>query len=437
MINTIPASDYCDRIFDGTHETPKPSEHGRPLVTSKNIVGGTLDKAAAYNISEGDYEGIQRRSYVSQWDVLFSMIGSVGEVYIEKSSEIDYAVKNVGVFSCLDESRAMWLYYYLKSATAKKIIRNHLNGAVQKFLSLGALRNFPVPAFDSNNEPAIHLLSTLDAKIELNQRINAELEGMAKLLYDYWFVQFDFPISAAQAAVMGKPHLEGKPYRSSGGKMTYHPGLKREIPKGWEVENILAVAELGGGATPSKKKAEFWNGKIPFFTPTDAESEPFCLDTEDHITLEGLSSSSTRLYGEGTLFITARGSVGKAMIISREMAMNQSCYALIPREGVGRAFLYFHTLSLMGFLRAKSSGSVFKSIVTNDIKFTPAIVPQSANLKEFSKFAEPVFNQILNNQKQNQELATLRDWLLPMLMNGQVTVGCSESASSRQKGEPT
>jgi type I restriction enzyme S subunit len=184
----------------------------------------------------------------------------------------------------------------------------------------------------------------------------------------------------------------------------------------------LAVAELGGGATPSKKNANYWNGEIPFFTPTDATSEAFCIDTEDHITEEGLSNISTRLFREGTLFITARGSIGKAMIISREMAMNQSCYALIPREGIGRAFLYYQTLSLMGFLHAKSSGSVFKSIVTNDIKFTPAIVPSFEVIQEFNQFAEPIFDQILNNQKQNQELARLRNWLLPMLMNGQVRV---------------
>ncbi len=266
------------------------------------------------------------------------------------------------------------------------------------------------------------VLSSLDAKIALNHRINGELEGLAKLLYDYWFVQYDFPLSAAQAAALGKPKLAGQPYRTSGGKMLFNPTLKREIPGGWEVDNILAIADLGGGATPSKKSTEFWKGTIPFFTPTDARNEPFCLDTEDHITQEGLSNSSTRLYDEGTLFITARGSVGKAMIISKEMAMNQSCYALIPREGVGCAFLYFHTLSLMGFLHAKSSGSVFKSIVTNDIKFTPAIVPKSEILKEFSTFTEPLFDQILNNQRQNQELTALRDWLLPMLMNGQVRV---------------
>jgi type I restriction enzyme S subunit len=132
------------------------------------------------------------------------------------------------------------------------------------------------------------MLGALEDQIEITRRINEELEGMAKLLYDYWFVQFDFPITSAQAAAMRKPHLEGKPYRTSGGKMAYDDALKREIPDGWEGGNILAIADLGGGATPRKKEPKFWGGEIPFFTPTDAESNPFCLDTKDHITQLGL-----------------------------------------------------------------------------------------------------------------------------------------------------
>ncbi len=316
-----------------------------------------------------------------------------------------------------------FLYHLFKTKSVREQIRRSASGSKVKHTSPERIYDVQVQLPPPHEQTAIaKLLSTLDAKIELNRRINEELEGLAKLLYDYWFVQFECPITAAQAAAMGKSKLEGKPYRASGGKMIYNKALKREIPEGWEGGNILAIAELGGGATPSKKVPEFWGGDIPFFTPTDAESEPFCLDTEDHITQLGLRNSATRLYPKGTLFITARGSVGKAMIISTAMAMNQSCYALCPHEGVGSAFLYFHTLSLMDYLHAKSSGSIFKSIVTNDINFTPAIVPESPQLATFSEVAEPMFNSILMHQEQIQQLTELRDWLLPMLMNGQVTV---------------
>lgn len=320
--------------------------------------------------------------------------------------------------------RTDYLRYIIAGERFTRYVKQVNTGSNVPHISAAQIRDFQVliPPPDDQKRIA-KVLFVLDAKIDLNNRINKELEGLAKVLYDYWFVQFDFPITAAQAAAMGKPHLKGKPYRASGGKMIYNEVLKREIPIGWEGGNILAIAELGGGATPSKKIPEFWGGDIPFFTPTDAKSEPFCLDTEDHITQRGLGNGATRLYSQGTLFITARGSVGKAMIISRAMAMNQSCYALCPRNGVGSAFLYFHTLSLMDYLHAKSSGSVFNSIVTNDINFTPAVVPASQQLTTFNEVAEPMFKSILTHQEQNLQLTELRDWLLPMLMNGQVTVG--------------
>jgi type I restriction enzyme S subunit len=320
-----------------------------------------------------------------------------------------------------------FLYHLFKTKSVREQIRRSASGSKVKHTSPERIYDVQVQLPPPKAQVAItNLLTALDAKIELNNRINAELEGMAKLLYDYWFVQFDFPMSAAQATALGKPHLTGHPYRASGGKMIYNETLKREIPEGWESGNIFAVSDIGGGATPSKKALEFWGGDVPFFTPTDAKSEPFCIDTEDHLSHLGLKNKATRLYPKGTLFITARGSVGKAMIISREMAMNQSCYALCPHEGVGSAFLYFHTLSLMNHLRVKSSGSVFDSIVTNDLNFTPAVVPDRAQLEAFNKIAEPMFKTILNHQQQNQELTQLRDWLLPMLMNGQVTVGTNE-----------
>jgi type I restriction enzyme S subunit len=275
----------------------------------------------------------------------------------------------------------------------------------------------------SDQQKIAKVLSTLDAKIALNNQINAELEAMAKLLYDYWFVQFDFPMTAAQAAALGKPELEGHPYKTSGGKMVFNPTLKREIPEGWEVDNILRMSDLGGGGTPSKEQPSYWNGNIPFFTPTDAEPVPFLLDTEDHITDEGNEKSSTRVYPNGTLFLTARGSVGKVMITVGEMAMSQSCYALVPHSGISSHFLYFQTQWLMDYLKVKSSGSVFRSIVTNDIKYSPTIVPPKSIIEEYADKTQSSFDQIQNNQKQNQELTELRDWLLPMLMNGQVTVG--------------
>lgn len=266
------------------------------------------------------------------------------------------------------------------------------------------------------------ILSDLDTKIELNNKINQELEAMAKMIYDYWFVQFDFPMSKEQALALGKPELEGKPYKASGGKMVYNQQLKREIPEGWEDGSILACASLEGGGTPKKEINEYWNGNTPFFTPTDSDSNIFCIKTKIYTNILGISKSSTQLFEKGTVFITARGSVGKINVAGVSMAMNQSCYALVPLRGFSSEFIYFHTDQIVHYLKAKSSGSIFKAIVTNDFKFTPSLVPKQDLVSKFTETVKPMFEKILNNQNQNQELTYLRDWLLPMLMNGQVTV---------------
>lgn len=148
----ISAMEYCKNVFDGTHDSPKPSAAGFKLLTSKHILNNKLDKENAYFISENDYDSINKRSKVRKWDILFSMIGTVGNIYLVTEDNIDFAIKNMGVFSCEEEYEAKWLYYYLKSPYAQSYIKNYLNGAIQKFLPLNKLRDFPVPKFEENSK---------------------------------------------------------------------------------------------------------------------------------------------------------------------------------------------------------------------------------------------------------------------------------------------
>ena len=178
----IKAEDYCKRVFDGTHDSPKPCKNGFKLLTSKNILSGELDKEDAYYISEEDYNAINQRSKVQQFDILFSMIGSVGNVCLIKDSEIDFAIKNMGVFSCEDEAKACYLYYYLQSPYAKKTIEGYLNGAVQKFLGLERLRTFPVPEYSESKGLLSKVLTSFDRKIALNRAINRNLQLFGRSL---------------------------------------------------------------------------------------------------------------------------------------------------------------------------------------------------------------------------------------------------------------
>lgn len=330
-----------------------------------------------------------------------------------------------------------FLNYWFNSKQAKQYFENNAGGSGQRCtLPIDIIKSIPlqIPSLKIQEEIA-EVLFSLDKKMELNNKINFELEQMAKTLYDYWFVQFDFPFDFAQ----GKPNEEGKPYKSSGGEMVYDEVLKREIPRGWEVYNIMKVANLLGGGTPKTNDPTFWNGGIPFFTPADSESAIYVMNTKETLTQDGLNSCSTRLYSKGTIFITARGTVGKVNIASQDMGMNQSCYALQGKDEVNSSFLYFHTLQLVNYVKSKASGSIFNALVTNDFKFTPMVIPPLILIQKFGEKTESQFAKILNNKKQNQELASLRDWLLPMLMNGQVRVGESDGEVlglvAEQKGE--
>ena len=261
------------------------------------------------------------------------------------------------------------------------------------------------------------LLRTIDLKIELNRQLNQNLEAMAKQLYDYWFVQFDFPDE------------NGKPYKSSGGKMVWNEKLKREIPKNWHSDNICLIADILSGGTPSKRINEYWNyGHIPFFGPTDYNGSMFQLQTVDKITESGLQHCSSSLFEENTIIITARGSIGKLVIVGTPMAMNQSCYAL-KSKNEEYEYLYFLTIQLIESLKTKGSGSVFKSIIASDIENTMLCVANKGIISLFCDKVSPIMRQIKKNTQEMIHLTKQRDELLPLLMNGQVSVNSDLAVS--------
>lgn len=173
IVEFLDAEKVCFKIFDGTHESPKARNRGRLMITSKNLQSNSIDFFGASLISEDDFQKIQKRSRVKQWDILFSMIGSVGRVYLEESSNPDYAIKNIGVFSCGSEELARKLYYYLQTPFASNYIKSSCAGAIQKFLSLKELKKFPIPTY--LNESLVKVLTLIDQKISINLEINRNL----------------------------------------------------------------------------------------------------------------------------------------------------------------------------------------------------------------------------------------------------------------------
>lgn len=397
------ATEYCKKVFDGTHDSPKPVENGRLLITSKHIANRNLDISSAYLISEEDFENVNKRSQVHQWDILFSMIGTVGNVYIETSEKIDYAIKNMGVFSCQNKEKAYWLYYYLQSPLVQAKIDALMAGAVQKFVPLGFLRDLDIPEYTENSKKVVQVLSALDDKIALNKKMNQKLEAMAKRLYDYWFVQYDFP------------DKNGHPYKTTGGPMTYNPTLKREIPEGWNDGGLSDIANITMGQSPDGASYnEDGEGMIFYQGSTDFGMR--------FPTVRQYTTAPTRFAKKGDILMSVRAPVGAVNIANTDCCIGRGLSALNSRLGSLSHLYFLIDVFKKTFENKNTVGTTFGSITKDELYALPVVIPDKNVIEKFEKMAKPIFDRQMKLGEESNRLTKLRDKLLPLLMNGQVEV---------------
>jgi len=350
---------------------------------------------------------------------------TIGKIGRHVSDELLYINQRVAKIVPRTGFCKEFVYYAIQGGDFLKFILNRLDSSsAQGNISGGSIGEYTIPCPDINSQQKLSaVLSALDAKIELNQRINGELEGMAKLLYDYWFVQFDFPMSAAQAAAMGKPRLAGKPYRSSGGPMIHHPQLNREIPKSWQSGTAKDLFVFN--PTISIKK-----GEVAAYIDMDA------LPTSGFMTKQ----IQRKEFNGGTKFkngdvlvarITPCLENGKTGLVSlleaNEAAFGSTEFIVmrgrsIPLSSFGCCLSrsdYFRKCSITNM--TGTSGR--KRLEAPVLEKLPLSIPPMETLAAFEQICRPLFGMMTEHTTQTQELAALRDWLLPMLMNGQVRVG--------------
>lgn len=181
---------------------------------------------------------------------------------------------------------------------------------------------------------------------------------------------------------------------------------------------FTSMIRVLGGGTPKTGEPSFWNGTIPFFTPKDVGS-PYSFNTEKTITEEGLNHCNSRLYPQNTVFVTARGTVGKVSMAGLPMAMNQSCYALVGIN-IDQILAYHYTLVTINKLKHKATGAVFDAIITKDFETESISRLTDKDAEDFLAVAKPIYSAILTNSLENQRLISLRDTLLPRLMSGKL-----------------
>ena len=277
---------------------------------------------------------------------------------------------------------------------------------------------YEMPTLSCSEESIGTFFLNLDQKIRLNEQINQNLTAMAKQLYDYWFVQFDFP------------NEEGKPYKSSGGEMVWNKKLKREIPKGWNISLIKDFATTYSGGTPKSTNIEYYNnGEIAWINSGELNS-PIITKTTNYITKCGLENSSAKLYPSNSILVAMYGATaGKVSLLTFEACSNQAVCGIIPTIENMLYYVYFHISSLYSHFITLSTGSARDNISQNTIKNILLPIPTRNILKLFDEKIGSIYQMIVNNYQQIDSLAMQRDELLPLLMNGQVSVNSDLAVS--------
>jgi type I restriction enzyme S subunit len=290
----------------------------------------------------------------------------------------------------------------VESDQYKRFIQTHMGGAAQPNANAQVLGSFPVPLPPILTQRKIAaVLSAYDDLIENNTRRIGILEEMAHMLYREWFVDFRFP------------GHESVPMVDS---------ALGPIPEAWQVVNFTDIADVLSGGTPSTRVQDYWDGTIPFFTPKDATPTFYATVTEKRITELGLSESNSQLYAPDTVFITARGTVGKIVMPAISMAMNQSCYALRGRDEVSQYFLYLATENRVEHLRKQTGGATFGTIIVDTFHRLHVIKPPPALIEQFTEVVTPAFQLIRSLVLENANLRQTRDLLLPKLISGELDV---------------
>jgi len=419
MIEVVNLEELCTGIIDCPHSTPKWQDKGIPVIRNYNLKYGKIDCANLSFVSEEDYKERVKRAIPEESDIIISREAPMGVVGIVPKG-FQCCLGQRLVLLKIDKSKCLpkYLLYTLMSEYVQLQIRRiNQTGSIVSNLNISSLRELKIPLHSFEEQKKIaNILSAIDDKISLNSQINQELGAMAKTLYDYWFVQFDFP------------DPNDKPYKSSGGKMVYHPELKREIPEGWGVEKLGELIQLERGVTYTKSDIVEKTNKdaIGVLRATNITGNIMDLNDLVYLTKDKINNKQIIKQYE-TLIVMSSGSkdhLGKNAINYYEQVIGFGafCSKIVPQKYSAYINTFLQSSEFKGYLLKQSMGTNINNLTNSDILDCRLLLPNEEILYTFENMVEKNIRLISNNYRQNQELTQLRDWLLPMLMNGQVKV---------------
>ena len=402
MSEVVNLEELCTGIIDCPHSTPKWQDRGIPVIRNYNLKDGKIDCTNLSFVSEEDYKERVKRAIPEESDIIISREAPMGVVGIVPK-EFQCCLGQRLVLLKIDKSKCLpkYLLYTLMSEYVQVQIRRiNQTGSIVSNLNISSLKELKIPLHNFEEQRKIaNILSAIDDKIQINHQINQELEAMAKTLYDYWFVQFDFP------------DQNGKPYKSSGGQMVYHPELKREIPEGWGVEKLgdITICHDSKRVPLSSNDRELVKGEIPYYGATGI------MDYVNDYIFDGdyvlMAEDGSVMTEEGTPILQR---------ISGKNWVNNHAHVLEPIKNHSCKLLMM-LLKDVSVMKIKTGSIQMKINQENMNKIVVPAIPLEL-LFEINQKLEVIDKQQLNLIEENKQLTQLRDWLLPMLMNGQVKV---------------
>lgn len=378
---------------------PKLFTNGKhPLVQTGEVKAANL-YIQSHNASYSDF-GLLQSALWPKGTLCITIAANIAETAL-LGYPMCFPDSIVGFNADSDESSELFMHYVF--TYIRKSVQNSASGSIQDNINIDYLTGmkFKIPE-KSYQDKIVNVLSSLDKKIELNNQINAELEAMAKTLYDYWFVQFDFP------------DADGKPYKSSGGKMVYNEVLKREIPEGWEAKVLSDIANITMGQSPAGSSYNSEGmGTIFFQGSTDFG---WLFPTTRQYTTE-----PNRMAKKGDILLSVRAPVGTMNIAKDDCCIGRGLAALNSKTGSDGFLFYVMQYYKQIFDYRNSEGTTFGSITKDDLHSLPLAYPTSDLLDKYDEIVSQSNKLVFEKGMENIQLENLRDWLLPMLMNGQVT----------------
>ena len=396
-------------------------------VSDMNLSANAVRIQTANNwISRNDLHNL-RAQPLSPGTIVFAKIGEALRQNRRRRLVRETIIDNnmMGAVPRFERVNPLFLYYALSQFNFSEVAQ----GTALPYLTVATLSGLrlSVPPLAEQRVIA-HILGTLDDKIELNRRMNETLEGMARALFQSWFVDFD-PVRA-KAVLRGGGDWSMERARAYLDRMDpeiaalfpdrFVDSELGEIPAGWEVSTVGQEVEVVGGSTPSTKVSSFWNGAVNWATPKDlaALNSPVLMDTSRKITESGLAKISSGLLPRGTVLLSSRAPIGYLAIADIPVAVNQGFIAMKCRRRLSAVYVWLWTAANMSTILENANGSTFQEISKRNFRPLSVIVPSESIRQNYNQLVQRLYNRIVRNERQSRVLSALRDALLPKLISG-------------------